>query len=737
MKSSISQPQPVTFSPELQPDDELAVYWIRQVTTRLRRDVGWSLHEYCVPSASVGKTAPLLVEKASESLGLNRYLREKKRFFQTDPTAAYLSQQIEAVPPAEGNDPVRGSFSWIVKTLALEDTGCFVLAMGLASAFDNAMGSVVSAILNDYSKTRPNLALAQKLWDRPEEILQVADPSHPIFRYGLVHHSGLLTHHGSVCDWDGAFTVPSTVANNLLFPESILPPGLEPLTHLGDREEQTAIIENSHLIASRIHSTSDPGLRIVPILGPKGSGHEEIVRGISRFMNRQVVKFQGDPSLLHDLRYRNSIATLCWLKGIDLYLGPELGASLFHDKHQAEMGSLPLETIPVTIFISITDKKQLSRIPDHLLCPIIRVPLQTYRERIVRWNKALGERGERLHREISECARRFRYEKESIDRIAAGLRSLPGPITEKDLTSACRSEFDLDIGELAQKVNPRFSDEQLILPARQQRQFREIGTAIMALTEVHYEWGTAEAWNESGISVLFAGPPGTGKTMAAEILSTLLDLPMYRIDLSQVVNKYIGETEKNLKKLFDTADISDIILFFDEADALFGRRTEVKDSHDRYANLEISYLLERMERFKGVCILATNRKKDLDEAFLRRLRYIVDFPPPGKKERKKIWKQIIPATVDCSEIDFEFLARQFPLVGGHIRSIVFNACLQSSENVTKGSGTENGFRGKLRMKDVIVAVKREYDKLNRAVSLEHFGSYAGEIRKMERKNDQD
>src|SRR5439155_5780996 len=184
---------------------------------------------------------------------------------------------------------------------------------------------------------------------------------------------------------------------------------------------------------------------------------------------------------------------------------------------------------------------------------------------------------------------------------------------------------------------------------------------MQSLTEVHYVWGTAKAMNESGISVLFAGPPGTGKTMAAEILAIKLGLPVYRIDLSQVVNKYIGETEKNLKRVFDAADISDMILFFDEADALFGRRTEVSDAHDRYANLEISYLLERMERFKGLAILATNRRKDLDEAFLRRLRFIVEFPLPDIEQREEIWRKVIPPRVDASDLDLAFLARQFPL----------------------------------------------------------------------------
>jgi SpoVK/Ycf46/Vps4 family AAA+-type ATPase len=153
---------------------------------------------------------------------------------------------------------------------------------------------------------------------------------------------------------------------------------------------------------------------------------------------------------------------------------------------------------------------------------------------------------------------------------------------------------------------------------------------------------------------------------------------------------------------------------------LFGRRTEVSDAHDRYANLEISYLLERMERFKGLAILATNRKKDLDEAFLRRLRYIIDFPLPDVNERKRIWRQVIPERADSSQLDFDFLAERFPLAGGNIRSIVFNACLQSAD----GSAFKKTAGGQLSMKEIIVAVKREYDKLNRPLSLQQYGSYA-------------
>jgi SpoVK/Ycf46/Vps4 family AAA+-type ATPase len=281
--------------------------------------------------------------------------------------------------------------------------------------------------------------------------------------------------------------------------------------------------------------------------------------------------------------------------------------------------------------------------------------------------------------------------------------------------------LDLDVGDLAVRVKPRFENEVVILPPKQEQQFSEHVKAMRSLTEVHYVWGTAKAMNESGISVLFAGPPGTGKTMAAEVLAIKLGLPMFRIDLSQVVNKYIGETEKNLKRVFDAADISDMILFFDEADSLFGKRTEVSDAHDRYANLEISYLLERMERFKGLAILATNRKKDLDEAFLRRLRYIIDFPLPATEQRRRIWQQVVPPNADSSELDFDFLAKQFPLAGGNIRSIVFNACLQAAAD---GGGSDSKKSRVLTMRSVLIAVKREHDKMNRSLSAAQLGNYS-------------
>src|SRR6185369_16669411 len=181
-----------------------------------------------------------------------------------------------------------------------------------------------------------------------------------------------------------------------------------------------------------------------------------------------------------------------------------------------------------------------------------------------------------------------------------------------------------------------------------------------------------------GISALFAGDSGTGKTMAAEGIANQLQLDLYRIDLSAVVSKYIGETEKNLRRLFDAAENGGAILFFDEADALFGKRSEVKDSHDRYANIEINYLLQRIEAYRGLAILATNMKGALDQAFLRRLRFLVDFPYPRRAERQTIWQGIFPRQTKTERLEFDRLA-QLDLTGGNIQNVALNAAFPAAQ----------------------------------------------------------
>jgi SpoVK/Ycf46/Vps4 family AAA+-type ATPase len=218
-----------------------------------------------------------------------------------------------------------------------------------------------------------------------------------------------------------------------------------------------------------------------------------------------------------------------------------------------------------------------------------------------------------------------------------------------------------------------------VLPPDDEAVLRQLVDQVRLRARVYDDWGFRRKLSRGlGITALFAGESGTGKTLAAEVLAAALDLPLYRVDLASVVSKYIGETEKNLRRLFDAADGGGAVLFFDEADALFGKRSEVKDSHDRYANIEINYLLQRMEAYRGLAVLATNLKSALDAAFVRRLRFIVEFPFPGQAERRVIWQRAFPAEVPLGALDWEHLAR-FQLTGGSIHNIALHAAFRAAD----------------------------------------------------------
>jgi hypothetical protein len=278
-------------------------------------------------------------------------------------------------------------------------------------------------------------------------------------------------------------------------------------------------------------------------------------------------------------------------------------------------------------------------------------------------------------------------------------------VTLADVTDACRSMLTHRLSSLGRRIAAGQSWSDIILPADQLAQLQEIATHARFRPVVFEQWGFARKLPlGKGLSALFTGPPGTGKTMAARLISAELGLDLYQIDLSQVVSKYIGETEKNLHKVFDEADASQTILFFDEADALFGRRSEVKDAHDRYANIEIGYLLQRMEEYEGISILASNMRQNLDEAFVRRLRFIVEFPFPDEEQRRRIWGVAFPAEAPLADdVDLAMLARELKLAGGNIKNIALAAAFAAAAD-----------RSDITMAHLIEAARREHQKLGRS-----------------------
>ncbi len=320
--------------------------------------------------------------------------------------------------------------------------------------------------------------------------------------------------------------------------------------------------------------------------------------------------------------------------------------------------------------------------------------------------------GQTLERLVSQ----FRLSAQDIEAIGASERHLPALPSSSEraarLWEACRAHARPRLQHLAQRIVPAATWQDLVLPEQQLETLRDIAAHVRHRRTVYETWRFEQKSERGlGISALFSGPSGTGKTMASEVLANELDLDLYRIDLSQVVSKYIGETEKNLRRVFDAAEAGGAILLFDEADALFGKRTEVKDSHDRYANIEVSYLLQRMEAYRGLAVLTTNMKSALDAAFLRRLRFVVQFPFPEPAQRAEIWKRVFPSQTPTRDIDPERLAR-LNVAGGNIRNIAMHAAFLAAD---ANSSVE--------MRHLLRAARAEYAKLERPLTDAEVGGW--------------
>jgi hypothetical protein len=355
--------------------------------------------------------------------------------------------------------------------------------------------------------------------------------------------------------------------------------------------------------------------------------------------------------------------------------------------------------------------------------PLVLLPLEMrpagYGDQLEAWRRlaqASGLRDEDFHELVSKHPL-SPADIVGVFRMAQSFATLRGPnaaVSAEDLEKACRSRASLNLGGIARRVEVKHGWEDIVLPASQLEHLRAICSQAKRRSKVLGEWGFERKLSlGKGLNALFTGSPGTGKTMAAEVIASDLGLSLYKIDLSQTVSKYIGETEKNLSRVFDQASAAHAILFFDEADALLGKRSEVKDAHDRYANTEVAYLLQKIEEYEGIAILATNLRQNMDEAFTRRMRFIVEFPFPEEDDRLRIWKTVWPKQAPLTEdVDLPWLSRQFRLTGGNIRNIALAAAFLAAEEHLP-----------VAMRHVTQATKRELQKMGRLVGDQEYRKY--------------
>jgi AAA+ superfamily predicted ATPase len=402
-------------------------------------------------------------------------------------------------------------------------------------------------------------------------------------------------------------------------------------------------------------------------------------------------------------------AAVHW-RGLDALTGDPQRASLVALLREVDGGNVPC-------FVGVSDARDLAAYFSRRGATVLPLPEPTEAQRAKHWSAGLAGAALDEQLDIAAVAGRFRLSFGKISQAAATARRLASVrggddavINTHDLQSACRQHSNQRLSLLARKVTSASSWNDIVLPDDCMAQLQEICNHVKYRDRVYGDWGFGRKLAlGKGLAVLFSGPSGTGKTMAAGIIAGELGLDLYKIDLSTVISKYIGETEKNLSRIFEEAETSNAILFFDEADALFGKRSEVRDSHDRYANVEVGYLLQRMEEYEGVAILATNLRKNMDDAFVRRLHFTVEFPFPDQQDRHRIWRSIWPKDTPLDRaLDFELLAARYEMAGGNIKNVALAAAFLAAAD-----------GGAVAMRHVAQATLREYQKTGKLMVESH------------------
>ncbi|NJM48774.1 MAG: ATP-binding protein [Alkalinema sp. RU_4_3] len=593
----------------------------------------------------------------------------------------FFHDQTTTLPPR---------LQWLTQRFNLSTFDCDILLLAIAPDLDLRYERLYAYLQDDITRRLPTLDLALNLLCRsPEEKLQRRqhfNPSSPLINQGILCtiadpnqvQPPLLAHYLKLDDRIRQFLLGDNSLADKLRPIAQLETPKEstlPLSPTQEEELQRAIAQTNRLY----------------LQGSPGQGKHRIAKTVAIQLQRPLLTI--DLPQLADLTLLPQILRETRLWNAVLYLA---GADSLEQIPNAKHISQQIQTEPGLILLggSLAQAPLEGDWRHFVMNNLDRTQRRDY------WQQALSRAGIQLSEtEFNTLTDRFNLTPAQIDRTLS--QSEP---TLTHLLAAARQQSDQTLSRVAQKLSPKYQWADIILPPEPLAQLQEIGNQARLRSLVYEQWGFDRKLSlGKGLNVLFAGPPGTGKTMAAEVIANDLQLDLYKIDLSQVVSKYIGETEKNLDRIFTAARTANAILFFDEADALFGKRSEVKDAHDRYANIEVGYLLQKMEEYEGTAILATNLRQNMDDAFVRRIQVIVEFPFPDQAFRQQIWRVMFPPELPLGAIDFDWLAQEIKLPGGNIKNIALAAAFLAANDgqvVTMGHLSQ--------------AAQREYQKLGRS-----------------------
>jgi ATP-dependent 26S proteasome regulatory subunit len=624
----------------------------------------------------------------------------------------------------ETNDsaPQPGQLAQLRDLFQLERIEELCLLLCLAPEIDARYAKVFAFLQDDVTRKQPGVELALRLFckDVHESLLKrrLFAPGSPLFRYRLINYAQptdrqlpLLQRLLKIDDRIAAFVLQLPQLDDCLVNwVEIVPPSDEHPEVPLPRE----LVERTLRLVENSFSGTEPFLRpLVHLYGRSGSGRRELATLASHHI--------GLPLIIADIKKlangeASEVEVLSRLCREALLLPAVLLIEnfdeLLHDGRRRELAALQ-EAAHYYASVTFLSGSRFWKpeTPRHFYLSL-ECPVPDATSRVDFWRQHLHKKTEEFQdQDLIELSSKFSFTEGQIHQTVTTAqhraywesRSTQG-LTPKLINEVARSVATPNLMGLARKIETPYSWADIVLPENQMRQLMEIVSHARRSQIIFETWGFARKFAYGrGITALFEGQSGTGKTMAASIIGHALELDVYQIDLSSVVSKYIGETEKNLSRIFEEAEDSNAVLFFDEADALFGKRSEVKDAHDRYANIETAYLLQRMEQYSGIVILATNMKQNLDEAFARRMRFIINFPFPNEDDRERVWQKAFPANAPLGlDVDFRWLSRKLKITGGNIKNISLRAAFLAIER-----------QGVIDMECLIDAAKRENEKIGK------------------------